>query len=702
MTYVGIAIASIAAILLYLLVIATGNTSALEDYYWWIFALNILLLLALLAVVSRQILRLRQQIKHRVFGAKLTQKLASMFVLVALVPGVLIFTISAQFLTKSIESWFDIKVDTALDRGLGLGRKVLDFSLLEVKHKSQLAVEALQTVSDEQLNPRLEHLREKLNVQDLSLFDRQGRLIARATTLKTSPPPPLLDEFLRTLSIQRMHDSVEDDGLNGLTLNVFNSYNNSDHQVRILRVLQNVPDDIAKDAHLMASARTEYSSLLISRKGLKTFYMLTLALAFLLALGLALAFALFLSERLSAPLLELATATRAVAQGDFSKRQPVYRRDELGMLTAMFNRMTEQLDEAKQIADEHQLQLENGKLYLESILANLSAGVMAFDAQWHVRSVNNSAERILNVHFQPLLPLAFNEWPTHSPALLPLVEAVLQEATKMRHKEWQAQIEYDTVQGKRVLLVRGGWLAEEEHNGFVVVFDDITNLARAQRDAAWGEVAKRLAHEIRNPLTPIQLSAERLAMKLVNKLEAPEADIVRRATQTIIKQVAALKSMVDAFRDYARSPHTILQSIDINEVIREVMMLYESNAAVKIDLYNGPLKIMGDGTLLRQLVHNLIQNAQDAVIDVLDPMIQISSRLEGKNVSVCVLDNGPGFDAAILPQAFEPYVTNKPTGTGLGLAVVKKIIEEHHGQILLENAEHHGARILLTLPLLEA
>jgi nitrogen fixation/metabolism regulation signal transduction histidine kinase len=472
--------------------------------------------------------------------------------------------------------------------------------------------------------------------------------------------------------------------------------------MRVLQVLQSAPDSIARDADLIESARADYRGLLFNRHGLKTFYMLTLALAFLLALTLALAFALFLSERLSAPLLELAVATRAVAQGDFSRRNPVYRRDELGMLTSMFNRMTQQLDDARQLADENHRQLESGKLYIESILANLSAGVIAFDAAWQLRASNISASRILCANFDDLSNLPFGEWGERVPAFQPLVDAVMLKAHDEERRDWQSQLNYSTTKGERNLLVRGAPLSERSNSGYVVIFDDITDLARAQRDAAWGEVAKRLAHEIRNPLTPIQLSAERLAMKLADKLAPADAEILRRATDTIINQVSALKGMVDAFRDYARSPQTKLQLIDVNAVIREVMTLYESNPAVKIDLYDGPLMIMGDGALLRQVLHNLLQNAQDAVLDVVPPMIQISSRLEGRSVHVCVQDNGAGFAPDILPRAFEPYVTNKSKGTGLGLAVVKKIIEEHHGQITLGNAEGQGARILLTMPLLEA
>lgn len=702
MPFAVISVASVAAILLYLLAIATGNASKLEDYYWWVFGLNSLLLVSLLGVVGRQLLRLRQRVKRRVFGAKLTQQLVMMFALVALVPGVLVFTISAQFLTNSIESWFDVRVESALDRGLELGRNALGFVLQDVSRKSHVVLDEVGVVPDSELRFRLEHLRAQLGLKEIAIFEHNGRLVAYSSGQagRLPQPPPLT--VLKSVAPQQTIDSIENVGQNALSLKVLLGYRTPAESLRVIQVLQSAPDSIARDADLIESARSDYRGLLFNRHGLKTFYMLTLALAFLLALTLALAFALFLSERLSAPLLELAAATRAVAQGDFSRRHPVYRRDELGMLTSMFNRMTQQLDEARQLADENHRQLEAGKLYLESILANLSAGVIAFDADWHLRASNISAARILNVNFDDLAHLPFDAWVELVPSLSALVDTVQQRAQDDARRDWQSQLDYPTAQGECCLLVRGARLSEHANSGYVVVFDDITELARAQRDAAWGEVAKRLAHEIRNPLTPIQLSAERLAMKLASKLEPADAEILRRATDTIINQVSALKSMVDAFRDYARSPRTKLQMLDINAVIREVITLYESNPAVKIDLYDGPLMIMGDGALLRQVLHNLMQNAQDAVLDADNPMIQISSRLEGRSVHVCVQDNGAGFAPDILPRAFEPYVTNKSKGTGLGLAVVKKIIEEHHGQIILGNAERQGARILLTMPLLEA
>lgn len=696
--------AAFGVVLLYLLAISTGNTSKLAEYYWWVFGLNVLGLAGLVGVVVRQLLRLRRRVKSREFGAKLTQKMVLMFAVVALLPGMLVFTVSAQFLTRSIESWFNVQVETALDRGLELGKNALGYVLTDVSRKARVIANDVADQSERELNSRLSRLREQLGVEEVAVYTRQGQLVSFAGPDDTRYLPRAPDyELLRSLALRKTHESIDNDARSGLMLKVLLPYRSFiSGELLILQVIQPAPSDIARDAELIEDARTDYRQLVLARDGLKTFYMLTLALVFLLALTAALAFALFISERLSAPLSELAAGTRAVAQGDFSKRHPVYRKDELGILTTMFNRMTQQLEEARHSAEENRRLLESGKLYLESILANLSAGVMAFDSNWNLRAANTSAGRILGVDFAELAEHEIQVWPALRPEMSPLVDTILREAANASPHDWQQQVDYIGPQGSRQLVARGAVLPEQSATGYVVVFDDITELARAQRDAAWGEVAKRLAHEIRNPLTPIQLSAERLAMKLGDKLEGADADMLRRATDTIVKQVTALKGMVDAFRDYARAPRTKLVPLELNELIREVLTLYEGNPALRVDLSPEALRFMGDAALLRQVLHNLLQNAQDAVLDASIPMIQISSRLEGRNALVCVQDNGAGFSADILPRAFEPYVTSKAKGTGLGLAVVKKIVEEHHGQIHLANADSGGARIHLTLPLLEA
>jgi len=703
MRYPAIA-AALGVVLMYLLAISTGNTSKLAEYYWWVFGANVLGLAGLLGIVLRQVLRLRRRVKSREFGAKLTQKMVMMFTVVALLPGMLVFTVSAQFLTRSIESWFNVQVETALDRGLELGRNALGYVLNDLSRKARVVAGDIADQSERELTSRLARLREQLGVEEIAVYTRQGKLVSFAgpDELRYLPRAPDY-EVLRSLQGRKQHESRDNDPSSGLLLKVLLPYRSyiTDESL-VVQLIQPAPRQIARDAELIEEARADYRQLVLARDGLKTFYMLTLALVFLLALTAALAFALFISERLSAPLSELAAGTRAVAKGDFSRKHRVHRRDELGVLTAMFNRMTRQLAEARADTDASRAEIEANKAYLESILGNLSAGVLAFDGESLLRAHNVSAERILDVDFTPLADYPLADWPAYQPHLAPVVEMLLQQADALHsNHDWQCELHYSANQGERLLLARGTRLPDSRGHGVVLVFDDITELVRAQRDAAWGEVAKRLAHEIRNPLTPIQLSAERLQMKLADKLQASDADMLQRSTDTIVKQVAALKRMVDAFRDYARAPSAKLIQLDVNDLLRDVLALYEGYIDVQLALHPQPLFILGDATLLRQVLHNLLSNAQDAMLDVPQPMLHISTN-ESQNACIIIFnDNGPGFNPDILPRAFEPYVTNKTKGTGLGLAVVKKILEEHQGNISVGNRSEGGAQVVLTLPLLE-
>jgi len=410
-----------------------------------------------------------------------------------------------------------------------------------------------------------------------------------------------------------------------------------------------------------------------------------------------------LSARLSAPLAALAEGTRAVASGDFSEMPTVQSRDELGTLMRSFNRMTRQLAEAREVVDLNQKQLETAKAYLESILAHLSSGVLTFDERFILRAVNPSAEEILGHSLAALRGRRLYEWDTQESALQAFGQQVSEQFHQNGEQEWARQLEYAGKAGTRMLLVRGTRLPGGGENGYIVVFDDITHLLQAQRDAAWGEVARRLAHEIKNPLTPIQLSAERLEHKLVDKLPEAEAEMLKRATQTIVNQVAALKSMVNSFSEYARSPQLSLQALDLNLLVQEILAMYENGGApIKLELAPGLPQIQGDATLLRQVVHNLLQNAQDALNETADPGIRVSTRSADKGIQLEIQDNGSGFPDHLMSRLYEPYVTTKPKGTGLGLAIVKKIVEEHHGNMQIENIQPHGACVSIFLPLKEA
>jgi nitrogen fixation/metabolism regulation signal transduction histidine kinase len=442
----------------------------------------------------------------------------------------------------------------------------------------------------------------------------------------------------------------------------------------------------------------DYKELSLLQEGLKRIYLLTLTLALLLALFSALALAFILSRRVAEPLGELAEATHAVARGDFSRRARVRSADEVGVLTKSFNSMTAQLDEARAAAEANRQQVENAKAHLENVLANLSAGVLTLDEQYRLQGANAGAAAILGEDPGRCLggPL------TGSLALDTIARAIAEGfAVQDAAGAWQRQLELAPT--GQTLLLRGSRLPAEA--GSVVVFDDVTQLIAAQRAMAWGEVAQRLAHEIKNPLTPIQLSAERLQAKLADKLAPPEADALVRATATIVNQVAAMKAMVDDFRDYARVPAPSLAALDLNRLIGDVLELYQHSSlriVTRLDRDLPPVR--GDATQLRQVIHNLLQNAADALAGRGDPQIEIRTERAGERIRLCIVDNGGGFAESIMKRAFEPYVTTKPRGTGLGLAIVKKIIDEHHGTVSIENRAATaqgtgGATVTIALPL---
>ncbi len=471
---------------------------------------------------------------------------------------------------------------------------------------------------------------------------------------------------------------------------------------RVLQFTQPVPRQIATDAETVQAVFRDYQELSLSRLGLKRLYGITLTLSLLIVLLSAVSAAFFLSARLSAPLEALAAGTRAVAKGDFSSNYPVQSKDELGGLTSLFNQMTSQLAAAKNLSEQQQRQVEDAKTYLESVLAHLSSGVLVVDEQFKLRSTNSSASQILGLPVHELNGKNLQELSERHVLLRPFLEVVRQCLESGQDAEWQRQVERKSKNGDQVLLLRGTRLTTESDKGYVVVFDDITHLLQAERQAAWGEVARRLAHEIKNPLTPIQLSAERLQHKLSDKLEEKDAQLLQRATQTIVSQVAAMKNMVTDFADYARMPAPKLMLLDVHQLLNEVMGLYEANSSpITVRLEATRTRVNGDATRLRQVVHNLLQNAHDALQQTTHREIILSTaNAQDGMLKLSIADNGSGFPEHLLARAFEPYMTTKPKGTGLGLPIVKKIVEEHGGKITIENQVQGGTCVSILLPLL--
>jgi len=739
---------ALGGVLLFLLASASGNTQAFERNYPLLLAINGAIAATLLVLVVTLIARLVRRWRARRFGARLMARFAVAFALMGVAPGLLIYIVSVQFLQRSIESWFDVRVDRALESGLSLGRAALEAQLADVTGKARVMALELADVPEAQQLAQLERMRERVGLHEALLVTTSGRLIGATGARGGNGIEDLVPELpaladLRQARTQRTFAKVEGDPLAadpraGLRARVIvpipapttppgeiegfaatrpgNLLAPPRAESRLLQVVQRVPPTVAANAEALQNGYREYQELSLSRSGLQKIYTATLTLTLLLAVFAAVATGVLLAASLTAPLLQVAEGTKAVAEGDFRPVREFRGNDELNLLTQSFNAMTRQLAEARDAVEARSRELENARAYLERVLTNLSAGVIVLDKDYRVVTANYGASRILGVSLAPHVGRALGDL---VPAMAQQVASCFadQLLAATPKDSWQQQMEIQRVGSAPgseplALLARGSRLPLDDGPGYVVVFDDITQVISAQRAVAWGEVARRLAHEIKNPLTPIQLAAERLQMKLTDKLPPEQAEVLARGATTIVNQVAAMKRMVDDFRDYARLPPARLMPLDLNALIEEVAALYgveqrnrmPAAGVPSIELALGrdlPL-IEGDTTQLRQVIHNLLANATDALavraaagtagaqIVVRTESVAVDepgapAERAARAVRLAVEDNGPGFPANILRRAFEPYVTTKPSGTGLGLAMVRKIVEEHRARIELIN-----------------
>jgi nitrogen fixation/metabolism regulation signal transduction histidine kinase len=730
-------VAVTAVLLLVLLAAASANTEFFDRYYGWLYAANVAVALIFMLIVAVLVVIIVTRLRKGKFGTRLLAKLAFFFALVGVVPGGIIYIVSYQFVSRSIESWFDVNVETALTSGLNLGRGMLDASLSDLQTKGRLMAEQLASADSAGTTLTLLRLRDQFGVQDATIVEPsrsmsgatpEMHVVAQATSnyaslVPSDLPTPMMIEQARGRGFASIEGEVDGDpkarGAKGaLRLRVVTRIpdaNASQLQPteRFLQLTQPVSQSLARNADAVQRAYREYQEKAIGRTGLRKMYIGTLTLALFLATFIAMMLALALGNQLARPLFLLAQGTKEVTEGDYTPKREIKSRDELGFLTQSFNAMTRQLSEARAAVEANRVALEHSKSYLESILANLTAGVFVFDRQFRLTTVNRGAERIFRQPFASLLGSSLDRIGVLSEfgAMVRKAFADLEAAGGDDQGDtghWQQQMalqvpgETDPLtllaRGARLVSAAGNDSDDEETSGYVVVFDDISDVISAQRSIAWGEVARRLAHEIKNPLTPIQLSAERLQMKLADKLMPSDAEVLKRGATTIVNQVAAMKQMVDDFRDYARTPPAVLANLQLNELVSEVLTLYgieEGKSPIVVEMADLPV-IRGDATQLRQVIHNLLQNAQDAVADALHPRVLLETRTveygdpdaDGKvsvAVRLTVSDNGAGFPARILTRAFEPYVTTKAKGTGLGLAMVKKIVDEHGARIDIRN-----------------
>jgi PAS domain S-box-containing protein len=709
----GLAITGATLVLAFVLSFSSAGTGFYERHFFWLFWVNVAVAGLLMLVIALATLRLAVRVRRGKFGSRLLIKLAGMFTVVALLPGMVIYTVSYQFVSRSIEAWFDVKVAGALDAGLSLGKTTLDALVADVGAKARVAAERLAEERNTIAPLTLERLREQIGARDVSLLGPNGQVLFTAGGGPTAAPPerpgPLLLRQARQGGLASQVEGLDEEsiaagGNTATRVRTVARIPNSDIRLapaddRFLMVVQPVSRALATNALAVQAAYSEYQQRALARDGLRRMYIGTLTLALILAVFGSVLLAIVLGTQLARPLLLLADGVRQVAAGDLQPKPVFASADELGGLTRSFAQMTAQLAEARAQVERGVAEIEGARTRLQTILDTLTAGVIVFDREGRIDTVNPGATRILR--------LPMSAWRGRRLGELPELEAFAQSVDQRyemlalspepgERDQWQDAFELGRGAGNTLtLLVRGAPLPGEQR---LMVFDDITEVVSAQRSQAWAEVARRLAHEIKNPLTPIQLSAERLQHRLESKLQGNDQSLLLRSVATIVNQVQAMQTLVNEFRDYARLPAARLLPLDMNALASEVLALYgqaHDRGVLDVRLAEQPPRIMGDATQLRQVIHNLVQNALDAVAEQEGGRVELSTSVaRGENgelraLRLTVLDNGPGFPAGVLKRAFEPYVTTKAKGTGLGLAVVKKIADEHGARLRAVNM-HDG------------
>ncbi len=681
---------------------AMQESSELSAMYSWLLLFNALGSAVLLILVGANIYSLIQHTKRREAGSRLTTRMVSLFVVLALAPAVIVFYFSMQFLHQGIDSWFNVEIDRAMEDALELSQASLDQRMHWHLKQTQQLTGKLEDLSENQVASEIESLREFSGASEMTLFSRQGHIIASSSINPGDILPSLPDEHIWLQVRQNgLFVAVAPVHQEELMVRVIVTVKAQDSQ--FLQALYPVPVRIADLADSVEFAFVRYQEMNFLRDSLKMSFSLALSLVLLMSLLAAIWVAFISVRNIIAPVKDLVKGTQAVASGYYDQQLPVIAQDDLGFLVESFNDMTQRIAQARDETRKAGFEVENQRAYLETILANLTAGVISFDAQYKIRTANQAAYRIFHVHVNQFIGRTLLELVQRYSELAEPLKSI-QRLVEQADDIWQQRIAFLGPNGRQELLCRGTPLFSQEgfRVGAVVVFDDVTDLIQAQKNAAWGEVARRLAHEIKNPLTPIQLSAERLQHKLADKLGSSDATILQRSTQTIVQQVEAMKEMVDDFSEYAKPSKKQTVDIDLPRLIKEVLALYAVKSGVKFnaDYGSGLLVINGDPVSIRQVLHNLIKNALEAIGAL--GVIELSLRRVIKNntdfIEIALYDDGPGIKDEQIEKIFEPYVTTKAKGTGLGLAIVKKIIEEHGGAIWIDTTRKVGAGFIIQLP----
>jgi len=692
--------------LLILLAKAISNSDLISsDSFRALLGLNILFIFSLIVLIGFQIFRLLQNVKKEITGSRLTLRLVMSFALMGVVPVLIVYLVSVNFLTKSIESWFDVKVESALEGGLTLGQKTIDILMKDIELKGKSIAYSIGNVDPEQRYSLLTDLREKFRIQDAVIFD-QNSIIIEVSSEKSDLIPPIPNIKDLEKGSKGFFGRIEEKDGEQIFLKTFTPIltKNVNSKTLILQLTQPIPPSIANLALSVESVYSEYQQLTYSRNSLKIIYILTLTLVLLLALLSSVSASFVISRRFSSPLAMLADATRQISKGNYKKIISKQGKDEIGVLISSFNSMTSQLEDATNSSEKDRERLEIARTFLETILAHLTTGVIVLDQAKIIRLNNIAASKILKIKSSDMSNMPMSEIVDKYLLFKPMYEFVESyiDSDKKNKKEESQEFKLNKEnEQESTIMLQITPIKNNKDKSYVLVIDDISEVTQAQRHRAWGEIARRLAHEIKNPLTPIQLSAERIQLKFKNKLDKEDSEILKRSTNTIVNQVNALKIMVNEFAEYARPPKIQKDAVQIDKLIDEVVALYEIEKIITIKKDRKIPTIYADQNKLRQVIINLLENSQDALKEIKNKKIMISIKNKSGEIELTVEDNGVGIPDIIIGRIFEPYVTSKKTGTGLGLAIVHKIIEEHEGKITIDRIKNSGTRVTINFKIRE-
>ena len=686
------------------------NSELFDRFYLGLLLFNALGLISLSILIILNLKRLIRQLKNRVIGSRMTIRIVILFSLLSVTPVLIVYYFSLDFLHRGIDSWFDLRIEQALDDSLELSRLALDVRMRELLNTTEKIAEELSDTNDAELPSYIDQIRDRINADELTLLTRKGVIVVSSSEDTKSLVPDTPEETILLQLIQNNSyigiDLIENKGL-------------------VIRAVVNVPmigigstEKIIQALfpmsermnQLSANVQTsfiEYKELSYLREQLKFSFIIILTLVLLFSVFSAVWAAFYSARTLAAPIKDLAQGTRAIAKGNYNTKLPVPSNDELGFLVASFNDMTDKISQARDTAKNSQKESESQQIYLETILSRLSSGVIVFNKDGKIEKSNISAAQILQIEVAILNQKNIDDLINNFSKLKSFFECISNNINE-KTNDWREQIILSKKTGNQILLINGTVLTSSDNSKIkhIVVFDEITALIQGQRDAAWSEVARRLAHEIKNPLTPIQLAAERLRSKYLSSLDTNNVETLDRMTNTIIQQVETMKDMVNDFSDYARPAEFKEEEIEIINLLQEGVDLFSNmnyGNKIEMDIKTNLPKIHGDEKKLRRVLNNILANAVDANSIGAHNLLKISAKTvnieDNEIIEIRVIDSGPGIDPLVENNLLEPYITTKEKGTGLGLAIVKKIIDEHSGTFWLENnKEEDGACAVIRLP----